>query len=177
MRTSGPVGGPPGALHGRARACASGRWAGCRSSCSGPCWSTVTDSSSTATTSGATSTATRTRCAAGAIELGTRLVAGGRIAEVKDVYFLGRTEALTLLREPPTELTRAKIETEIHHLDASRIVRGAGYPAGVGPGDASHFPKLVIDLLRYRKRLDLDDLSSLSALRPIPDPTPNSTRS
>jgi pyruvate,water dikinase len=46
----------------------------------------------------------------GAIELGTRLVDRGLIAEVEDVYFLGRTEAFALLRgEPATEQTRAKI--------------------------------------------------------------------
>lgn len=53
---------------------------------------------------------------------------------------------------------------EIHHLDAARIVRDALATRLVSTRAKLALGRLVVDLLRYRKRIDAEDLSKLAGL-------------
>jgi oxygen-dependent protoporphyrinogen oxidase len=54
--------------------------------------------------------------------------------------------------------------SEIHYLDASRIVQDALATRLVSARAKLSLTKLVIDLIRYRKRLDVEDLSKMREL-------------
>jgi oxygen-dependent protoporphyrinogen oxidase len=53
---------------------------------------------------------------------------------------------------------------EIHYLDASRIIRDALATRLVSARTKVALAKLVVDLLRYRKQLDVEDLSKMRGL-------------
>lgn len=55
-------------------------------------------------------------------------------------------------------------ESEIHYLDASRIIKDAVATRLVSTRAKLSLTKLVVDLVRYRKRLDVEDLSKMRGL-------------
>jgi len=65
---------------------------------------------------------------------------------------------------PASSRIGIKDATEIHYLDASRIVADALGTRLVSARAKLSLTKLVVDLLRHRKRLDVEDLSRMRGL-------------